>query len=295
MGDISVVIHTKNAAKTLEKTLKSVLWCDDIVVMDMKSTDGTQRVAKKYTTRLYSAPVMEYADPVRNDAIKKAKHPWVLVIDADEELTEDLAVLLKEKAKQKEVHGYFLPRKNMIFGTWAKTGWWPDYIMRFFMKEFAEWPPGIHSQPVIEGETEYINPEERYALVHHHYEDVAEFVERMNRYTSIEAEQKPYDPDASFLRLGNDEFLRRFFAWKGYEQKTYGLALSLLQQCSFIISAVKRWEKAGMPEDGQVKRLDDDIDEIFQNLCYWIADMHVHTSASFLRRAYWRVRRKLKV
>lgn len=295
MENISVIIHTKNSDKTIEKALKSVSWANDIVIMDMNSTDKTLEIAKKYHARVFNTPVLTYADPVRNLAISKAKYSWVFVLDADEEATPSLSKLLIEKSKQQEISGYYIPRKNMIFGQWAKTGWWPDYILRFFTKETANWPKEIHSQPTTSGRSEYLPPDERYAIVHNHYEDVSQFVDRMNRYTSIEADQRKYLHDSSFLEMGSDEFMRRFFSWKGYEQGTYGLALSLLQQCSYIISGIKKWEKAGFPKDDQVKHLGEVVKSIDRQYRYWIADMHVQNSESIVHNVYWKIRRKLKI
>lgn len=117
----------------------------------------------------------------------------------------------------------------------------------------------------------------------------------MNRYTSIEADQRPRKEGETFLGASSDEFFRRFFAWRGNDQETYGLALSLLQAFSAGISAIKKWEKAGFPEDGQAKNMDEDIDALFSQCCYWIADMHVRKETSPAKRLYWKIRRRLRV
>ncbi|MBI5151224.1 MAG: glycosyltransferase family 2 protein [Candidatus Pacebacteria bacterium] len=297
MPNISVIIHTKNAENTVEKALRSVsLWANEVLVVDMKSEDRTVEIAKSFGAKILSVDDVKYADPVRNTAIEKAKGPWVLVLDADEEISSSLAMTLQKLSNDMTVHAYALPRKNMIFGQWAKTGWWPDYIIRFFQKDYVTWPPAVHSLPISTGVTMELEADEDNAIIHHNYDTVDQFIDRMNRYTSLEAEQK--QDDQSLLNALFHEYMRRFFAEKGYKQGRYGLALSLLQSCYMLVSAIKLMEKKGFSTNNvrsTMQEVDNNLDEIYRDLCYWIADMHVQNTSSFVEKIYWKVRRKLKI
>lgn len=297
MPNISVIIHTKNAANIVEKTLRSVsLWANEVLVVDMKSDDRTVEIAKSFGAKILTVDDMKYADPVRNIAIDKAKGPWIVVLDADEEISSSLAMTLQKLSNDMTVHAYALPRKNMIFGQWAKTGWWPDYIIRFFQKGYVTWPPAVHSLPVSTGVTVELEANEDNAIIHHNYDSVDQFIDRMNRYTSLEAEQKK--DDQSLLNALFREYMRRFFAEKGYEQGRYGLALSLLQSCYMLVSAVKKMERKGFSTDDALacsNEVDEDLDAIYRDMCYWIADMHLQTEKSIIKKIYWKIRRKWKV
>lgn len=297
MAEISVIIHTKNAEKTLATAIKSVMfWANEIIVVDMKSDDRTIEIAKELGAKVLSVPDAKYADPSRQFALDKAKGPWILVLDADEEIPKTLALHLQQLATNMEIQAYELPRKNMIFGLWAHTGWWPDYIIRFFQKGFVTWPATVHGTPTSTGITQKVEAKEELAILHHNYKNVDEFIARLNRYTSLEAEQKSQERPP--IRAFFHEFIRRYFAEDGAQQGEYGQALSLLQSCYMLIAEIKRMEKKGFSASNPVRacaETEEELENIYKDLCYWIADMHIRSSHSLVDRFYWRMRRKLSV
>lgn len=298
ISQISVVIHTKNAASTLERALASVVpWANDLVVADMESTDDTRKIAKSFGARVLSFDDVGYADPARNKALAEAKGPWILVLDADEEVPATLAEHLQALTEDASVQAYRVPRKNMIFGHWAKTGWWPDHIIRFFQKGAVHWPPEVHSQPIAEGVVRDIDAREEFAILHHNYDSIEQFLARMNTYTSLEAKQRGKEHVESPLRAAAHEFMRRYYQHEGYAQGDYGLLLSLLQSMYMGVAAAKRQELHGFDDanENTLLTVEHDLDEIFRDLCYWIADTHVRTERSFMKQLYWKIRRKLKV
>jgi glycosyltransferase involved in cell wall biosynthesis len=84
MPTLSVVINTKNAAKTLPRTLQSVTFADEIVVVDMQSTDETKTLAAEVTDSIYDYDDVGYVEPARNFAISKASSEWIVIVDVDE-------------------------------------------------------------------------------------------------------------------------------------------------------------------------------------------------------------------
>ena len=297
MADISVVIHTKNASDTVERAIKSVLlWASEILVIDMKSDDNTVEIAKGMGAKVISVPDAQFADPARQLGLERAKGPWILVLDADEEIPKTLAEILQQLTENLAVSAYEIPRKNMIFGHWAHTGWWPDYIIRFFQKDAVTWPGRVHALPEAKGTVVRLEAKEEYAIIHHNYDSVEQFVTRLNRYTSLEVTQK--NENAPLIKTFFDEFERRYFQDEGLKQGQYGYALSLLQSCYMLIAQVKRMERKGFSVDNvsqSVVQIEQDLDDVYRDLCYWIADMHVKNDRSFFSRLYWKVRRKLSV
>jgi glycosyltransferase involved in cell wall biosynthesis len=304
---LSVVVNTKNAAETLKGSLESVKdFADEIVVVDMKSSDDTVVLAKKYTKKVFAYERdLGFADPARNFALSKATGDWVLVLDADEEITSDLKEKLRGimSSEKDDVIAYFLPRKNMIFGKWiAHTGWWPDYQLRFFKKGTVSWTEKVHTSPVAIGKTAVLPAQESLAIVHHNYQRISQFVDRLNRYTTVQSQQKFSEKSeqefssANIIKSFANEFFRRMFVQDGLLDGQHGVSLSFLQAMYEQIVFLKKWEQAGFVDS---KRNSDPAATVkalreFQNdLNYWLADWQVKHArgASYI---VWKIRRRLK-
>ncbi len=245
---ISVVINTLNNESTIKRAISSVIWADEIVVCDMESEDKTIEIAKKMGAKVFTTKRLEYVEPARNIAISHATNEWILIIDPDEEVSESLKNKLEEIASNfKEIDFVKIPRKNMIFNTWMKASmWWPDYNIRFFRKSKVKWGNKIHRPPESFGLGIDLEDKEEFAIIHHHYDSINQFLERMIRYTNIQAQElieEGYKVDwKDFVKKPLSEFLSRFFANRGFEDGLHGLVLSLLQAFSFLVVYLKVWE-----------------------------------------------------
>lgn len=169
---ISVVINTKNAAATLDRCLASVhSWADEIIVMDMKSTDDTVQIAKFFGARTFSHPDVGYVEPARNAALAKARGEWILILDADEEVTPGLAKkIASELVLDSKIDAYFLPRQNIIFDKWVKTGWWPDHLLRLFRAGHVVWADTLHAVPQAQGTVARLDAKENWSIRHNNYQ-----------------------------------------------------------------------------------------------------------------------------
>lgn len=299
MATITAVVHTRNSAHTLDACLRSVSWCDAIYVVDMGSVDKTVEIAKKYGAKIYEVKSnLPYADPIRNEYLKKVKTDWTLIVDSDEEVPPTLAEKLKELMVAGAVNGYSLPRKNVVFGKWMEhTGYWPDYIVRFFRTGQATYPPQVHAQPIVDGRHEFLLPEERYALVHHHYPTIFEFLNRMNVYTSLEVEKltkagRSYSPTEA-LKEFFAELHRRFFQMEGYKDGSYGLVLSLLSGVYQLVAYLKAWEvnKSETPVD--LEDVEAEVAAGCDATSYWVANEKLSTEKRPLSKLGLKLRRKL--
>ncbi|KKR82564.1 MAG: Glycosyl transferase, family 2 [Candidatus Daviesbacteria bacterium GW2011_GWA1_41_61] len=246
-GKISVVINTLNDDTTISRAVKSASWANEVVVCDMHSEDKTVEIAKKSGARVVDHERQKYVELARNFNISQSKNEWVLILDPDEEIPSTLAEKLTDLVQKDEVSYMEIPRKNIIFGKWMQDSmWWPDYNIRFFKKGSVRWGDEIHRPPKTEGKGLKLPDEEKYALNHYHYTSISQFIERMNRYSSAQAEElqkggyKFHWPDLITKPLS--EFLGRYFANSGFKDGLHGLALSLLQAFSFLTVYLKVWE-----------------------------------------------------
>ena len=241
MGKISIALNTINEEKNLSRALSSVKELDDeIVVLDMESTDDTVQIAKKYKAKVYTHKKVDYVEPVRNFAISKATGDWILILDPDEEMTPELAKNLKSIVESPDADYYRLPRKNIIFGNWIKhSRWWPDYNIRFFKKGKVVWSEIIHAVPETHGIGKDLEDTEDNAIIHHHYQTIDQFLTRLNRYTTEHAKLLVKDGYRfswkDLIKKPTGEFVSRYFAGEGYKDGIHGLALAFFQAFSEVV------------------------------------------------------------
>ncbi len=299
--NLSAVVNTKNCADSLERCLQSLSFADEIVIVDMHSDDDTVKIARQFTDKIFYHKDVGYVEPARNFAIDQAQGEWILVVDADEAIAPSLAAKIEELMADDDYESYFIPRKNIIFKRWIKgAGWWPDYQMRLFKKGKVVWQDKIHSIPKIKGSSHRLPARDDYAIIHYHYQTIQQFIERMNRYTDVEADgiKLKFEQMMKPLLLSfHQEFLNRFFSKKAIELENHGIVLSYLQSFYQLVTQLKLWEKQGFAEGSdntsQVQVIQY-LESVLSEYRFWIADWHInHTSG--VRRMYWRIRKKLKV
>lgn len=277
---ISVVINVRNGQEVVERCLKSVSWADEIVVIDDESTDDTVKIAKKYTDKIYEHKSAGFVEPARNFAISKASYEWILVLDADEEIPATLAGQLKQVAgnqKDKAIDYVSIPRKNIIFNKWIQhSGWWPDYNVRFFRKGKVSWSDKIHADAQVEGKELELEPKEELAIIHQNYQTISQYLNRMNKYTDIESNQRIKDGEkfslTKILRDTSSEFFRRYFAWEGYKDGLHGLVLSILQSVSAFVVGLKIWEAGKFSEATEtevIKQVKAETKQSLVEFKYW--------------------------
>lgn len=275
---LSAVINTWNEEKNILKVINSAApFVDELIVCDMHSTDQTVALAKKAGARVWDHPYTSYVEPARNFAINKANGNWIILLDADETLPEHLGQKLKRLIEHGGYDFYRIPRKNIIFNKWIRhSGWWPDYQIRLFKKGCVTWNEQIHSIPVTTGKGIDMRPDEANALVHNHYNNISQYLERMNRYTTEQAKEKiaeQYEFNwKNIIKKPGNEFLSRFFGWEGYKDGLHGLVLSLLQTFSSLVVELKIWEQQGFKEPGEHNFLEKSFtlfNKFKSDLYYW--------------------------
>lgn len=244
---ISVVINTYNAEKHLCRVLESVKEFDEVVICDMESTDNTLPIAKKYGCTTVTFPKKEHTivEPARNFAIQAAKHPWVLVVDADEIVTEELRLYLyRQVASPTAPDGIYIPRRNYFMGRFMHS-LYPDYILRFFKKDKVNWPPVIHTQPQITGETIYAPRDKGIYLNHLADDSISIRLRKTDIYTDNECKKKAgkhYGAWACITRPTH-RFVKNYIIKGGYRDGFPGFLYACLEATYQIVMIGKLKER----------------------------------------------------
>ena len=241
----SAVVITRNEEARLPTCLASLAWADEVVVVDAESTDRTVEIARGVTDRVVVRPWPGFAAQ-KNFAADQAQGDWVLSVDADEEVSAELQQEIRGVlTAQCPVGGYALPRRNIFWGRWIRHGGlYPDWQIRLFRRgrgRFVE--RAVHESIEVTGEVRRLSG----PLIHRSYENVAEFLERANRYSSLAAEDlgrggARIGPVALVLRpLGR--FLTMYLLRRGFLDGTPGLLLAGLYAYYVFIRSANVWER----------------------------------------------------
>lgn len=235
---ISVTVNTLNEERRLPYALGSVhSWADEIVVVDMYSDDRTREIAESYGAKVYLHERAGYVEPARAFAVEKASHDWIVMVDADEMVPISLSRRLREIACNDEADVVLIPRRNFLLGKvmdYAGWGMQQDYHPRFFKRGHIRLTSTIHQLGRIPKEARILKlpPRAEFAVHHFNYVNIAHFIEKMNRYTTIEAEaalKKGRQPGRlRALNRALRKFIHVYFQRKGFREGWRGFYLALL-------------------------------------------------------------------
>lgn len=248
MKTITVLIETYNEEINIESCIKSAQFLtDNIIVIDMQSIDKTVEIAKKMSAQVISFDSHPlYVEPAREFGIKQIKTDWVMILDADERITKDLAGEIDLVIQSKEFTHYKIPRKNMFHGKkWLQYGdWWPDEQMRLIkISSFKSWPKAIHSTPNIEGKMGFLKE----PLLHYFHGDLETMVDKTLIFEDIESDllYKAHKSvsTSTFFRKFLGELYRRLFKNQGYRDGEIGIIESIYQAFSKTITYLFLYEK----------------------------------------------------
>lgn len=185
IAGLSVAIITFNEEKKIEKTLKAVSdMTNDIVIVDSFSQDKTIDIAEKYGARVFSEKWKGYGAQ-KNSAIEKCKNKWILLIDADEVVSEDLKQELYKIVNENNDIVYEINRCSICFGKEIKYGGWSkDYVVRLFKKGSGQLDNAVIHEKFI---TDYKIKRIDQKLYHYTYLDLEEYFSKFNKYTTAGA------------------------------------------------------------------------------------------------------------
>jgi len=247
---LSVVVITHNEAANIGRTLASVQSLTEaggeMIVVDCGSTDGTVQIAQALGAQTFVEDWKGFAAQ-KNSAIAKAHSDWILSLDADEVVTQDLRaeierVLAKDNST---VNGYWIPRMNYIFGRWIRHGgFWPDPKLRLFRRGTGHFQErAVHETLRVQGATEHLAE----PMFHEAYPTISSYIEHMNRYSTLGAELAVQEGHTRFTVLNIllrpfGTFVYNYVMRGGFLDGREGLLLHLYHAVYVSWKYAKSWE-----------------------------------------------------
>ncbi len=187
MPNLSAVVITRNEEANIRRCLLSLQIADEIIVVDSGSTDRTIEIAESLGAKVYLIEWKGYG-PSKKEGVSKASGNWIISLDADEELSPELAKEIStEVLSETDISGYNIKRKTNFLGRWIyHCGWYPDYILRLFRKADGDFNESVvHEKVILNGRVGYLNGE----ILHYSYITIEQYFEKFATYTTLGAQQ----------------------------------------------------------------------------------------------------------
>jgi glycosyltransferase involved in cell wall biosynthesis len=242
---VSAIVVCYNEEDNIGRCLKSLQWCDEIVVVDSFSIDRTVEICRQFTNIIIQREWAGYGDQ-KAFAHSKATKDWVLTIDADEEVTPELQNEIREQLAggAAQYSGFLLTRLVFYLNRWwRRGGWYPDYQVRLFRRDRARWAgTDPHDKIVVDGPVRRL----RNPLHHFSYRDIDDHIQRINRYTSISSEElrkqdQPWRLSDALLRPAF-RFFRYYFLKRGFMEGFAGFHVAVTAAMYVFLKYAKLWE-----------------------------------------------------
>jgi len=293
---ISAVINTLNEEKNLPLTLRSIRsWVDEIIVVDMHSDDRTVDVAREFGAKIFFHERVGFDDPARAFAIDQASGDWILVLDADELVPFPLSRALMKIASEGNTDVVRIPWLHYMLGAplmYTNCGPRQGASLRFFRKHHVRTTSTVHNYlHLVPGSRVLeLKFEPGLALVHFAYLDSQQFMEKLDRYTSIEAKQafergERITPMGALVKAGK-EFGGRYIKGRGFQDGWRGFYISLFYTFYRIVAAAKLQELTTVGHREQIEsRYRQEAEEILEAYGEPHSDLISVGNESFAARA----------
>lgn len=251
---LSVAIITLNEEAIIRRTLESVRWADEIIVLDSGSTDRTVSICREFTDKVFHQDWLGFSGQ-KNAAIDRASGDWVLSLDADEPIEPGLAAEIREILASPGAHdGYRIPRKTFFLGKWIRRGgWYPDLNLRLFRKGKGRFEERqVHEAIRISGSV----GRTAHAIEHYAFPDLASYMRSINSYSSLavaEMEKRGISHGKTgwpnLLLRPLFTFVYKYVVRLGFLDGKHGLVLNLFHAYYVFAKYAKAWEKGREPRD----------------------------------------------
>jgi len=245
MGQLSACVITFNNERTLDRCLESLAFADELVVLDSFSTDRTVAIARVRASRFEQQAFKGFRDQY-NDCIAMSRHDWVLVVDADEVVSEGLRKAIQDVVARDgdpNVAGYRIAHRTWFMGRWIRHGAWAhDSKIRLIRRGQGRFVGGLHTALQQDGSEKTLPG----VVDHFSFADIADLQEKHNRYTTIAAGEAFAAGQRPSLRrmLGNSlfRFLRGYLLQGGFLDGVPGLVVAVSTAWYVFVREAKLWE-----------------------------------------------------
>ena len=244
MSKVSGLIICNNEEKNIEECIKSIRWCDEIILIDSYSIDNTLAIAEKYTDKIFQNEWKGFAEQ-RKYALTKTNYEWIFSLDADERCTPELEIEIKKLMSKNIIpdNGFEIPRKSFFLNKWIKHGgWYPNHQLRLFRKEAASISERlVHECYKVTGKTGKLKNN----ILHYTVSSVTEYVNKINRYSGLSALEKVNKKKIGYidiLVLPAFAFFQQFILKGNFLDGTAGLMVSKFHMMTKLLNNMKLWE-----------------------------------------------------
>lgn len=242
------VVLCQNAAETLDACLASLAFCDEVIVADDGSTDGSPKIAKKHNARIINLTPEESFAEKRNQTLNQIKEGWVLFLDADEVLEAKLADEIRRTIELTDSEGFFLQRVDFFLGKQLKHGEAGQmWLLRLARVERGKWVRMVHEIWNITGRTKKLD---KGVILHKPHPTVESFLNSINRYTDLEMRERKERGKISISRIWiqlfiypTAKFIFNFFIRLGLLDGTQGLIYAYCMSLHSLFVRIKILEK----------------------------------------------------
>ena len=244
---ISATIIVRNEEENIAEVCATVLWADEIVIVDSDSTDRTVEIARRYTEKVFNRPFRGYKDK-HEFADSQTTGDWIFWIDADERVTPELCESIEKLRRLDPAtlpDGFRIARSTRYLGRWIKhSGWYPDYQMRLYRKNVSYWD-GVspHEVARVPGRIDTLPGE----FLHYTKRNLSEHHRVLDEYTTLAAEYHHKNQrrvrGAELLVLAIAAFIRTYLLKQGFRDGVQGLIIAMFTAYSVFLKYAKVWEK----------------------------------------------------
>jgi glycosyltransferase involved in cell wall biosynthesis len=249
----SVTIITLNEERNLRDCLQSVRWADEVVIVDSGSTDGTLRIAEEFGCKVIHNPWPGMREQ-KNIATAAAAGPWILNLDADERLSEELQKEVQSHLADPKVDAFNFPRKNIFLGKWMRHGgWYPDETLRLFRKGQGKFG-GINPHSNVELPAGAKVTTLKHPLVHYTYFTLAQYVGKQYSYADAAARElfesgklRSVSPTRIWVKTFW-KFIETYLIKRGFLDGTHGLIAALGATFGAYLKQARIWELSRQPK-----------------------------------------------
>jgi glycosyltransferase involved in cell wall biosynthesis len=240
---LTVIVPTHNEEANIRECLESVKWADEVMVVDSFSTDSTVDICRSYGVKLVQHEYVNSAAQ-KNWILPQAGNRWVLIVDADERVTQALREeIVSSLEGRPECEGYWIRRRNRFMGKEIRfCGWQRDKVLRFFDRDMGRYEEKhVHAEVVLNGRVGFLKSH----LVHESYKDFSSYLSKLDKYSEWGAEDLlKTGRRATVLSLivrPPARFVRMYLIQMGFLDGLRGLIVCGLGATSVFVKYAKLW------------------------------------------------------
>lgn len=241
---VSAIVLTKNEEKNIEDCLKSISWCDEVIIIDDNSNDKTVDIAKKMGAKVFVHDLNNDFSAQRNYGLEKAKENWVLFVDADERVSSALwyEIMAITNDPRNVYSGFYLQRKDVMWGKELNHGETGNIkFARLAIKDAGKWVGKVHEYWDIKGKTSNLKNH----LMHFPHQTIKEFLQEINFYTDLRANELYKKKIKTYWWLiilhTKLKFFQNYFLKLGFLDGIQGLIFAIMMSLHSFLVRGKLW------------------------------------------------------